>query len=112
MALFAAEFRALAFGGGGDLAPDVAAEQIAHPFALAQPVDHRVEAALQLTEFGPVEDHQIAASGRPRSTRLSAARTTRTGVAVSQARIHIRMKPNTSVAADDDQHARPRTGSG
>ena len=35
-------------------------------------------------------------SKSPSSTRLRAARTTRTGVAVSQDRIHIRMKPNTS----------------
>ncbi|COW71928.1 Uncharacterised protein [Mycobacterium tuberculosis] len=36
----------------------------------------------------------------PRSTRRSAARTTRTGVAVSQARIHIRMNPNTNVTIE------------
>ena len=60
MALFAAEFGSFPFGRGGDFASDVTAEQVAHTFALAQPVDHRVEAALQLAEFGSVEHHQIA----------------------------------------------------
>ena len=36
----------------------------------------------------------------PCSTRLSAARTTRTGVAVSQDRIHISTKPKINVALD------------
>ena len=44
----------------GDLAAHVPAEKIAHAFALAQTVDHRVETALQLTEFGAVEHHQVA----------------------------------------------------
>ncbi len=37
----------------------MAAEKVAHAFALAQAVDHRVETTLQLTEFGAVEHHQI-----------------------------------------------------
>ena len=45
------------FGGGGDLTPDVTAEQIAQLFALAQACHHRVEPALQLAEFGAVEHH-------------------------------------------------------
>ena len=45
----------------GDFASDVPAEKVAHAFALAQAVDHRVETALQLTEFGAVEHHQVAA---------------------------------------------------
>ena len=39
--------------------PDVLAEQVAHAFAFAQPVDHRVEPTLQLAEFGAVEHHQV-----------------------------------------------------
>ncbi len=57
--LLAAEFRALLFGRGGHLAADVAAEQIPHALALTQAGDHRVEAALQLPEFGAVEHHQV-----------------------------------------------------
>ena len=97
----------------GDFAADVPAEKIAHPFALAQAVDHRVETALQLAEFGAVEHHQVAARS-PCSTRLSAARTTRTGVAVSHARIHIRMKPKISAAIATiitaDRELRSRSG--
>ena len=48
-------FGPLLLGGRRDLATDVAPEQIPHPLAFAQPVDHRVEAALQLAEFGAVE---------------------------------------------------------
>ena len=81
----------------GDFASDVPAEQIAHPFALAQAVDHRVESALQLAEFGAVEHHQIA-SQIALLDPLRAARTARTGVAVSQDRIHISMNPKISVA--------------
>ena len=65
MAFFAAEFGLVPFGGGGDFAPDVTAEQVAHALTLAQAVDHRVETTLQLAEFGAVEDHQIAVADRP-----------------------------------------------
>ena len=64
MALFATERGPLQLGGRGDLASDVAAEQIADPFAFAQPVHHRVETPLQLTEFGAVEDDEIGARDR------------------------------------------------
>ncbi|COW86635.1 Uncharacterised protein [Mycobacterium tuberculosis] len=59
VAFFAAQFRTFTLGGGGDFASDVAAEQIAHSFALPQSGDHRVETTLQLAEFGAVEDHQV-----------------------------------------------------
>ncbi|AMD55436.1 hypothetical protein ATO49_20475 [Mycolicibacterium fortuitum subsp. fortuitum DSM 46621 = ATCC 6841 = JCM 6387] len=59
MALLATQDRLLLLGQCGDLAADVAAEQIAHPLALPQAVHHRVETALQLTQFGAVEHHQI-----------------------------------------------------
>ena len=59
MALLAAELRAFPLRGRGHLAPDVAAEQIAHALALAQAVHHRVETPLQLAELGAVEYHQV-----------------------------------------------------
>ncbi|CKR54430.1 Uncharacterised protein [Mycobacterium tuberculosis] len=46
MALFAAQFWSLAFGCCGDLATDVAAEEIAYASALAQALDHSVETTL------------------------------------------------------------------
>lgn len=60
MTLFTAKFRRLAFGGEGDLAADVPAEEVTYPLAFAQAMDHRVESTLQLAEFGGVEHHQIA----------------------------------------------------
>ena len=60
VAFFTAQRRFLALGGQGDLAPHVPAEEIAHAFALAQPVHHRVETALQFAELGAVEYHQVA----------------------------------------------------
>src|SRR5690606_5237859 len=59
MALFAAELDPVAFGGGGNLAPDMTTEQVAHPLSFPQTAHHRVETALQLTEFGAVEHHQV-----------------------------------------------------
>ena len=53
----AAEFGVLRQGGLGDLLADVATEQVAQAFAFAEPGDHRVEARLQVAEFGAVEDH-------------------------------------------------------
>ncbi|RFZ02984.1 hypothetical protein DSM43518_04973 [Mycobacterium marinum] len=58
--LFAAQLRRLSFRGRGNFASDVAAEKVADAFALTQPLDHGVEAALQLAEFAAVEDHNIS----------------------------------------------------
>jgi hypothetical protein len=46
VAFFAAEFRALLFGGSSDFTADVSAEQVAHLFSFAQTRDHRVETPL------------------------------------------------------------------
>lgn len=61
MALFSAQRGPLQFGRRRDFAPDVAAEQIAHPLPFPKPVHHGVETALQLTEFGAVEDDKVGA---------------------------------------------------
>ncbi|BCI86646.1 hypothetical protein NIIDMKKI_18520 [Mycobacterium kansasii] len=61
MAFLPAQFRPLPLGGKRDLTSDMAAEQVTHPLALPQAVDHRVETTLQLTELGSVEHHQVAA---------------------------------------------------
>ena len=57
VAYFAAQRGPLLLGRGRYLAPHMFAEQIAHPFALAQARGHRVESPLKLAEFGAVEHH-------------------------------------------------------
>ena len=84
-------------GGRGDFATHVTAEQVAHALALAQAVT--IELNPRCSSPSSVPSNTTRSPRRsPSSTRLSAARTTRTGVAVSQARIHIKTKPKISAA--------------
>ncbi len=85
VAFFAAQFRTFTLGGGGDFASDVAAEQIAHSFALQQTATNALEPALQLAEFGRRRPPVNRSS--PRSTRAAAPHA-QSAPSVSQARIH------------------------
>ena len=59
LARLAAQLDILFHGGSRDLLAHVAAEQVLNPFALAQALDHAVEAGLELTDLAAVVDGNL-----------------------------------------------------
>ena len=92
----------------GDVLAHLAAEEVADPLALAQPLGHPVEAGLQQADLAARRRSGPVTSSSPLATRSTASRTLVSGSAIAREAITVTSSP-TSIATTAEEAVAPAT---